>query len=181
MTEAELKHTLQSLTAQVEKLVEVEEQRKEIQQNSDQMILEQIKGSKTFIAKHGAKIAGVLFAGVTAGLAWYAADIRSGIQAEHRSLEVDQAIKTNSANISDLKESTTRDIRALQKDSVKQTLMMNEGFLRQEKILLKATKLNEKDLPKIPDEFEDAVKSAKELEEYVKRGYHPPAPIGKDG
>lgn len=119
--------------------------------------------SQTFLSKHGAKVAGAIFAMVTSGLAWYGSQIRSEIQAEQRAEKVDKGIEKNTKDLSEFKETTKTDIKALQRESVNQTLMIDKGFDRVDKIMVKATKLKEEDLPEKPQEFKDAVEEAKAL------------------
>ena len=115
------------------------------------------------------KIAGVAFSAVTAGLAWYGAEIRSEIQAEQHVKSVDDRIQDNTDNLKSFKEETNINIKALQKESVNQTLMINEGFRRVDKIMIKATKLTEEDMPEIPPEFRDAVEEAEALKIHAER------------
>jgi len=126
---------------------------------------------QTFLAKHGVKLATVMFSIVTAGLAWYGSQIRSEIQAEERAKQVDESIETNAQSFStfkdetfnDFKTDTDTDIKTLQRESVNQTLMIDEGFKRVDQIMIKATRLREEDLPDRPPEFDQAVKDAKAL------------------
>lgn len=132
---------------------------------------------QTFLAKHGMKLAGFIFSIVTAGLAWYGSQIRSEIQGEQRAKAVETNIQKNTDAIAtfkdetfeDFKTETQEDINVLQRESVNQTLMIDEGFKRVDKVMIKATKLKEEDLPDLPPEFDDAVKSAKALKTHTEK------------
>jgi len=126
---------------------------------------------QTFLAKHGMKIASAAFAAASAGLAWYGSQIRSEIDAEQHAKYVAESVESNSKKIEqfesktfeEFKHSTKEDIKALKRESVNQTLMIDEGFRRIDTIMIKATRLKEEDLPPMPDEFSSAVKSARKL------------------
>ncbi len=124
-----------------------------------------------FLSKHGTKLLTLLFLAVTSSLAWYGSQIRGEIKAETRIIEVDAGIESNKTGLTNLKSTTMTDIRVLQKESVNQTLMMDKGFKRMDKVMLKATKLTEEDLLKIeyPPEFKTAVEDAKALKVHAEK------------
>lgn len=119
---------------------------------------------QTFFAKHGLKVASFIFSIITAGLAWYGSQIRGEIRAEQRAAAVDTGIQENTDNFTKFKDQTDDNITVLQRESVNQTLMIDEGFKRVDKIMVKATKLTEEDLPERPPEFKKAVDDAKALQ-----------------
>ncbi len=125
--------------------------------------------SQTFLNKHGAKILAGIFALITSGLAWYGSQIRGEIQAEQRAGQVDAGIQTNSADLSEFKKTTGTDIKRLQLESVNQTLMMDKGFKRMDKVMIKATRLKEDELPEYPPEFDTAVADAMALKTYAEK------------
>lgn len=133
--------------------------------------VEEWQRRQTFLSKHGVKIASAVFAAASAGLAWYGAQIRAEIDAEQRARVIAESVEFNSSKIDkfesltfkEFKESTREDIKALKRESVNQTLMIDEGFRRIDDIMIKATRLRKEDLPEMPPEFSDAVTSARAL------------------
>ena len=120
---------------------------------------------QSFLSKHGSKLLTFFFVVVTSGLAWYGSQIRGEIQAEARDTKVDTDIKANTDDLGAFKTTTKSEIRTLQKESVNQTLMMDKGFKRMDKVMIKATRLTEEDVEAIeyPPEFNTAVEDAKAL------------------
>ena len=195
MTEADLISTVQelktgmnNLTQEWGQFLEIEaqrrqedvvERRKRESSESQKAAAEVADWEKkqTFLAKHGMKILTLAFSAVTAGLAWYGSQIRSEIQAEQRAEKVETNIKTNTDNFTNFKdnefktfkEETQGDINTLQRESVNQTLMIDKGFDRVDKIMVKATRLKEEDLPEKPPEFEEAVTAAKKLKTHTEK------------
>lgn len=195
MTEAELTTTVQELKSGMQVLtqewgqfLEVEarrreedalERRKRESSESQKAAAEVAEWEKrqTFLAKHGMKLATVIFSIVSAGLAWYGSKIRSEVQAEQREKIVETNIRKNTDNFTtfkdetfaDFKKDTQGDINALQRESVNQTLMIDKGFERVDTIMIKATKLTEDDLPEKPPEFKEAVDNAKALKIHAEK------------
>lgn len=131
---------------------------------------------QTFINKHGAKIAAFVFACISSGLAWYGAQIRSEIQAQDRAEEIDQSIESNKANFEKFKNQefspVKNDIEDLQLDSVNQTIMIDKGFERLDKTIMKAHPRefpNKESLPSIEPEFEEAANKAAQKKLYYEK------------
>lgn len=171
-TVLELKSGLNTLTEEWGEFLAMEARRvdenalqKRRREESDSQLAAQAADNwekqQTFFKKHGVKLLGILFTVVTSALAWYGARIRSEIEAQQRERAVDEKIQTNTANLADFKETTETNIRVLQNESVNQTLMIDEGFKRVDKIMLKATRLKEEDLPGVSPGFEEVVKEAR--------------------
>jgi len=126
---------------------------------------------QTFIGQHGTKILSVLFAVVSAGLAWYGSQIRSEIDAEQQAIKIETAINQNKTDLKTFKDEATKDIEELQLDSIKQTIMIDEGFKRVDKVILMANprRLKEEDLPEVEPEFKEAVDDARRKKEFIDR------------
>lgn len=122
-----------------------------------------------FISQHGAKILSVAFAVISAGLAWYGSKIRSEIDAEQQAMRIETAINDNKNNLERFKNEAVGDIHELKMESVKQTLMIDQGFRRVDKLILKAhsKQLSEEDLPEVDPELQDAVKDARRKKEFI--------------
>jgi len=118
---------------------------------------------QTFFGKHGAKLLTFLVVSCSSGLAWYGSQIRGEINSEQRAVKVDEDIGENKKGLKDLKTETATDIGALQEDSVNQTLMMDKGFRRMDKVIVLTGRVKEEDLPDYPPEFKTAVDSAERL------------------
>ena len=114
--------------------------------------------SQTFVAKHGGKIVSFIAAVALAFLTWYGTQIRHEINIEQRNNDVDALIHTNAA-----------DIRQLKIESINQTLMIDEGFRRVDKILVKSQGISEEDLPEYSQEFKDLSKDARAKKEMFER------------
>lgn len=126
--------------------------------------------SQTFFGKHGTKILSLTFAGVASGLAWYGGEIRSEMDSQQRAIAIDKDIGENSTGLienamadAEFKAEAKATHRALKDASVDTTLMMDKGFRRMDTVMLKASRLNEKDLPEYPPEFNNAVEAAERL------------------
>lgn len=146
---------------------------KEIRDASERAKLErelaEYQSRQGFISQHGAKILSVAFAVVSAGLAWYGSKIRSEIDAEQQAMRIETAINENKNNLERFKNEAVGDIHELKMESVKQTLMIDQGFRRVDKLILKAhpKELSEEDLPEVDPELQDAVKDARRKKEFI--------------
>jgi len=111
----------------------------------------------------------VAFAVISAGLAWYGSKIRSEIDAEQQAMRIETAINDNKNNLERFKNEAVGDIHELKMESVKQTLMIDQGFRRVDKLILKAhsKQLSEEDLPEVDPELQDAVKDARRKKEFI--------------
>lgn len=125
------------------------------------------KKSQSFIGKHGGKILAFFITAASSGLAWYGAQIRSEIQAEQRAKKVDKAIAGNKASFAEFKEKeftqVKEDILDLQVESVNQTIMIDKGFQRLDKTMVRAFPRefpDEESLPKQDPEFRKAADDA---------------------
>jgi len=175
MTQEELAAKIQSLDSSMRSMSEewteflkIEARKRE---NDEKKAVEEVnkwEKEQTFLHKHGMKIAGVIFSFVTAGLAWYGAQIRSEIHAEQRSKNVESNIAANKRAFENFKEEefveTQGDIQELQIDSVNQTIMIQKGFERIDKAMLKAHPRqfpDEESLPAVDPEFKEAADEAR--------------------
>lgn len=171
----ELKNSVGTLTQEWGQFLNVEAQRREesaverrnraISESQKAAIeVEEWQKKQSFLSKHGVKIMGFLFAGISTGLAWYGSQIRSEIHAEQRAIEVDEGIASNTKGLADFQEEAKDDINELRLDSVNQTIMIEKGFDRVDKVILTAhTKMDVKDLPEVDPEFKETADEAKRL------------------
>jgi len=141
--------------------------------------VEEWEKGQTFLKKHGTKIATFLITVLTSGLAWYGAEIKSEIHAEQRAEKVDKAIETNRADFDEFTRTSDAADRTLQMDSVNQTIMIEEGFKRFDKVVLEAHPRqfkDESDLPPIEPAFTEAATAARKKKlHYDKFGVLPDA------
>ena len=146
------------------------EKSQELERQKLERELSEWQSAQSIWKQHGMKIMTGLFAVVSAGLAWYGSQIRSEIDAEHKAIQVDKSISENRKDIEIFKKQTAEDIHELKRQSINQTIIIDEGFKRVDKIILKAhTKLKEDDLPEVSPEFEEAVGEARESKRYIDR------------
>lgn len=112
--------------------------REEAERQRMERELAEWQSRQTFIGQHGTKILTAVFAIVSAGLAWYGSQIRSEIHAEQQAIKIESAINKNKENLDTFKDDAKKDIEELQLDSIKQTIMIDEGFKRVDKVILMA-------------------------------------------
>lgn len=145
-----------------------QEKQKEIERRKAEQELSEWQQKQTFWSQHGSKILGGLFAICSAGLAWYGAQIRAEIDAEQQAAEIELAIDENKRGLEEFKKEAKEDIKELRRTSVNQTLVIDEGFERIDKIILKVhpRQISEEDLPDAPLR-EKAVKEAKTTKRYI--------------
>lgn len=145
--------------------------REEAERQRMERELAEWQSRQTFIGQHGTKILTAVFAIVSAGLAWYGSQIRSEIHAEQQAIKIESAINKNKENLDTFKDDAKKDIEELQLDSIKQTIMIDEGFKRVDKVILMAhpRNLKEEDLPRVEPEFKDAVDDARRKKEFIDR------------
>lgn len=171
--------TLSQELAEIKKLeisrykeeAEEKKSREEADRQRMERELAEWQSRQTFIGQHGTKILSAAFAIVSAGLAWYGSQIRSEIDAEQRAIKVESAISQNKSNLEEFKKDAKKDIEELQLDSIKQTIMIDEGFKRVDKVILMAhpRNLKEEDLPEVEPEFKEAVDDARRKKEFIDR------------
>jgi hypothetical protein len=141
-TISRLESSVSSLTEEWTEFLKVETQKREREDSKAIQEVEDWQKKQTFLNKHGAKIATFLFAAVSSGLAWYGSQIRSEIAAEQRAEEVDKSIQSNKSTFETFKKEefqpVKEDIQELQLDSVDQTIMIDKGFDRLDKTIIKA-------------------------------------------
>lgn len=144
------------------------ERQVEIERRKAEQELSEWQEKQSFWSQHGSKILGALFAICSAGLAWYGAQIRAEIDAEQQAAEIERAIDENKRGLADFKQEAKEDIKELRRASVNQTLVIDEGFERIDKIILKVhpKQIDEDELPEAPLR-EKAVKEAKATKQYI--------------
>jgi hypothetical protein len=144
------------------------ERQVEIERRKAEQELSEWQEKQSFWSQHGSKILGVLFATCSAGLAWYGAQIRAEIDAEQQAAEIERAIDENKRGLAEFKQEAKDDIKELRRTSVNQTLVIDEGFDRIDKIILKVhpKQIKEEELPDAPLR-EEAVKEAKTTKQYI--------------
>lgn len=181
MTMDDLESEVRTLSGQFKAFLERDEKRREeerrfirklrdSQEHQAAIDADSWQKSQTFISKHGGKVASFLVTAAVAFVTWYGSQLRSEINLEQRANQVDTTIQQNSA-----------DIRQLKIESINQTIMIDEGFRRFDKILLKSQGLTEEDVGEFPKSFEDLAKNArKQKDMFEKFGDLPKAPIEKE-
>lgn len=170
MTEEEMGTTIRSLDSKIGEIADewtsflkLEAKKRETDERKAVKEVDDWEKKQTFLHKHGTKILGFVFSAVTAGLAWYGSQIRAEIKAEQRAREVDAGIVANKDGLNEFKNETREDIHALQLDSVNQTIMIQKGFERMDKTVLKAHPRqfeDEGDLPPIDPIFKETADAA---------------------
>lgn len=170
MTEEEMGATIRNMDSRIGEIADewtaflkLETQKRETDERKAVDEVEAWEKRQTFLNKHGTKILGFIFTAATAGLTWYGSQIRGEIKAEQRAKEVDDSIVANKENLDSFKIEAKEDINALQLDSVNQTIMIEKGFERMDKTVMKAHPRQfpeEKDLPPVDPAFKEAADAA---------------------
>jgi len=183
MTQEEMGVTIQKLETSMSSLADewteflkIETQKREREDSRAIEEAEAWQKKQTFLNKHGAKIAAFLFTAVSSGLAWYGSQIRSEIAAEQRAKEIDASIQSNKTTFETFKEEefqpVKEDIQELQMDSVDQTIMIDKGFDRLDKTIIKAFPRqfpDEDALPPPDPAFRKAADEAAEKKTYYEK------------
>lgn len=170
MTEEEMGATLRHMDSKIAEIgdewtsfLKLETQKRATDERKAVDEVEAWEKRQTFLNKHGAKIMGIIFTASTAGLTWFGVQIRSEIKAEQRAQTVDDSIVANKKNLDDFKLEAKEDIHTLQLDSVNQTIMIEKGFERMDKTVMKAHPRqfrDEEDLPPVDPAFTEAADAA---------------------
>jgi len=158
-----LELSVQSLTDEWTEYLKSESQRRCEEAARSSREVDEWERSQSFLNRHGAKLFGGLATALSAGLAWYGAQIRADIDAENRAGEVDKSIGQNRKDLEEFEKEAREDIRELQIDSVNQTIMIQKGFDRLDKTMIKAFPRqfpDEDSLPPIDPEFKSAADAA---------------------
>lgn len=189
MNQEEMSLSIKNLEAKVssisdkwEKFLSFEMEKRELEKRQASDDAERWQNKQKFLNKHGAKLATFIFALISSGLAWYGSQIKSDIEAEDKARQLDTGIEANKRSFEKFKEEefapVKKDIENLQLDSVYQTIMIEKGFGRLDKTIMKAYPKvfpTKDSLPDVDPGFEKTAKEAGQKKMYYEKfGRLPP-------